>query len=70
MTTEITAVYTEGLGGLFIGLGIACYYSWPMVAAMICVIPFMILGSKAGQRVKLKQWGMMLNAGDKEQKEA
>jgi len=49
---EVAAANIEGLSGVFCGLVFAFIFSWPMVVAIFCVAPFMILGNKVGTKVK------------------
>ena len=49
---EVAAANIEGFGGILCGLIFACIYSWPMVVAIFCVAPLMMIGSKVGSRVK------------------
>ena len=56
---EVAAAYMEGMFAILVGLVLACVYSWPIVVALICVSPIMMVGNKVGHRVKMKQWGML-----------
>lgn len=49
---EVTASNIEGFSGIFCGLIFSLIYSWPMVLAIFCVAPFMIISNKVGTRVK------------------
>lgn len=60
---EVAAANIEGLSGVLCGLIFACIYSWPMVVAIACVAPLMILGNKVGTRVKQKMWGLIQDEG-------
>jgi hypothetical protein len=49
---EVTAANIEGFSGILCGLIFAFIYSWPIVVAICCVAPLMLLGNKVGTRVK------------------
>ena len=51
---DVTTYKLEGFGGLLIGLGLALYYSWPIVVCCMVIAPLMYLGNKVGHRVKMK----------------
>lgn len=49
---ELTAALIEGFSGIFVGLGLAFYFSWPMTAVIFIVCPMILLGNKAGVKVR------------------
>jgi len=56
---DITAMTLEGVGGILIGLAIALVLSWPIALIIVGMAPIMMIGSKVGTRVKMKQWNMV-----------
>ena len=49
---ETSAANAEGFLGLFIGVGIAFAFSWPITLCIFGIAPFMMISSKVGHRVK------------------
>ena len=56
---EVNAASIEGFSGILCGLIFSLIYSWPIVCAIFCVAPFMVVGNKVGTRVKQKMWGLI-----------
>ena len=51
---EAAALSFEAFSALLIGIVFCLIYSWPIMLALLIVGPLMALGSKVGQRVKMK----------------
>jgi len=69
VTIDVAAAYLEGGAGIFIGFAIGFFFSWPIVLCVMGIAPIMMMGSKVGNKVKLKQYNM-IKGEQKENNEA